>query len=281
MTIRQMLLSDVDFAFECTAAEGWQSSAKDNFLSFLEYDSNGCFIAEENGERIGICVAVKYNKNGFIGELIVVQNKRGKGYGKQLFEKAIKYLKNNNIENIYLDGDLDAVPMYEKYNFRKVCKSLRFNGKVEAKKSGLIRRAIEKDMNQVCELDHGLFGDDRSYFLKRRYSLFPQYFHVVEIDNHITGYISAQPGNGLISAGPWALTGNSLSPIKLLESLASEVGDQELIIGILESNSETVDLMRSLDSFKEEVYCWRMVQGESDTLGKSNSLYAIGSGAKG
>jgi len=276
-----MLLSDIDFAFECTDGEGWQSSTKDSFFSFLEYDPDGCFVAEDKGEKIGICVASKYKNNGFIGELIVVENQRGKGFGKQLFEKAIKYLKSYNIENIYLDGDLDAVPIYEKYGFRKVCKSLRFNGRIEANKSGMIRSATDKDMNQVCELDRTLFGDDRSYFLQRRQSLFPEYFHVAEIDNRITGYISAQPGNGLIAVGPWALTGKSLSPVSLLESLATEVSDQELRIGVLESNSEAADLMRSLDSFKEQSYCWRMVQGISDTLGTSSSLFAVGSGAKG
>jgi GNAT superfamily N-acetyltransferase len=89
MTIRQMTINDVDFAFKCTNAEGWQSATKDCFISAMEYDPHGCFVAVENGNRIGICVAAKYINTGFIGELIVVEDQRGKGYGKRLFEKAI------------------------------------------------------------------------------------------------------------------------------------------------------------------------------------------------
>lgn len=281
MTIRQMTINDVDFAFKCTNAEGWQSVTKDCFIRSLEYDPDGCFVSEESGERVGICVAVKYKHNGFIGELIVIENKRGRGYGKGLFERAIQYLKSYDIKNIYLDGDLDAVPIYEKYGFRKVCKSLRFNGRVEAGSSGMIRRALNKDMDQVCELDYKLFNDDRSYFLRSRQSLFPEYFFVAESDSQINGYITAKPGNRVFSVGPWVLTGESLSSITLLENLTSAIGDHELRIGVLESNTQAAELMRSLDSFKEQTYCWRMVRGESDTLGQNDSLFAVGSGAKG
>jgi hypothetical protein len=145
----------------------------------------------------------------------------------------------------------------------------------------MIRRAVKKDMDQVCELDYNLFNDNRSYFLRRRQSLFPEYFFVAESDSEINGYITAKPGNGLFSVGPWALTGESLSPITLLESLASAIGDHELRIGVLESNTQAAELMRSLDSFNEQTYCWRMVQGESDILGQNGSLFAVGSGAKG
>ena len=39
MIIRQMQHNDIDFAFECTSNEGWQSETKDNFLSFVDYDN--------------------------------------------------------------------------------------------------------------------------------------------------------------------------------------------------------------------------------------------------
>lgn len=126
--IRNMDQSDIDFAFECTRTEGWLSETVNVFNSFFTHDPDGCFAAEINSERVGICVATKYVKNGFVGELIVVKDYRGRGIGSKLFGKAIDYLKSNGIENIYLDGDLGAVPIYEKFGFRKMCKSLRFVG---------------------------------------------------------------------------------------------------------------------------------------------------------
>jgi predicted GNAT family N-acyltransferase len=276
-----MTVDDTDFAFECTNNEGWQGTTKDTFVEHLAYDADGCFVAERNGKKVGICVATRYKETGFIGMLIVIGNERGKGYGTALFRKSIQYLNENNIRNIYLDGDLDAVPIYEKYGFRKVCKSLRFTGRIKARHSDLIRQAAERDISKICELDSALFSDDRSFFLRRRHSLFPNLFHVAEVDNRIAGYITAHQGNGLIAVGPWAVTGESIPAAALLESLAAETGDSEMRVGVLESNRRASDLMRSAGTFNEQTYSWRMVLGDSDSLGVHNDLFAIGSGAKG
>ncbi len=281
MIIRQMTIEDADFAFECTSNEGWQSATKDNFIGLMEYDADGCFIGEHGGKRIGLCVATRYRENGFVGDLIVIEEERGKGFGTQLLKHAIKYLQNNDIKNIYLDGDLDAVPIYERYGFRKVCKSLRFIGRSDGEDSGYIRKAAQKDMEKVCKLDLKLFGDDRSFFLVRRQKLFPDYFFVAEIDDRIAGYILAEPGNGLISAGPWAAADPSVNPLDLLKSLCTETKENDLRIGLLESNTKAAELMRSLQGFQEGMYSWRMVLGDSDRLGKHDGLFAVGSGAKG
>ena len=276
-----MNFDDVGFAYDCTNNEGWLGTTEDTFIGHLEYDADGCFVAEKDGRKVGICVATKYKGTGFIGMLIVIENERGKGYGSQLFRKSIQYLNDNNIRNIYLDGDLDAVHIYEKYGFRKVCRSLRFIGRIEANQSDLIRRAEERDVVKICGLDRGLFGDDRGYYLRRRYSLFPELFFVAEIDDRITGYICAQPGNGLIAVGPWASADHAVNPLDLLKSLSIQTGESDLRIGVLESNKNAAEIMGSLKSFKENMYSWRMVLGDSDRLGIDDRLFAVGSGAKG
>ena len=134
MIIRRMEASDIDFAFACTSAEGWQSK-KEAFEGFLAHDPAGCFVGELDGRRIGICVGTKYQSHGFIGNLIVVRDMRGRGYGGRLFKHAIQYLQSSGVESVFLDGASDAVPIYEKAGFRRICKSLRFVGKVEGRDS--------------------------------------------------------------------------------------------------------------------------------------------------
>jgi hypothetical protein len=106
-------------------------------------------------------------------------------------------------------------------------------------------------------------------------------FQVLKIENKIYGYISAQPGNGVVSIGPWVMLDDTVSPLTLLKSLAFEVGDTLLRIGILENNSKAIETVKSIDSFEETEYCWRMALGSSNELGMSDHLYAIGSAAKG
>ncbi len=281
LQIRTMTEDDLAFAFECTSSEGWQGETIETFRALLRHDPRGCFIAESSGTRIGICIATKYRNNGFIGELVVIKEMRGIGAGRALFDHSISYLQEQNLKNIFLDGDIGAVHIYKKSGFRKVCRSLRFNGQIKGEPGGSVKVAVPGDLEAVCNIDEQLFGDDRSFFLKYRYSMFPELLHVAEVKGEICGYIQAQPGNGVLSVGPWAVINRAISPLVLLKSLSHHVGDVTMRIGVLEANTDAVELMRSVSSFEEREYSWRMVLGQSENLGTSKSLYATGSAAKG
>jgi len=67
----------------------------------------------------------------------------------------------------------------------------------------------------------------------------------------------------------------------LLEQLALAVPGERLRIGVLESNQHAVSLLRATPGLVEGLPSWRMVLGESQSLGDHPWLYAIGSAAKG
>ena len=67
-----------------------------------------------------------YGASGFVGELIVVKEKRGRGIGRQLLQHAIAYLHSRGVQNVLLDAPPAAVPLCERLGFRPVCRSLRF-----------------------------------------------------------------------------------------------------------------------------------------------------------
>ncbi len=275
-----MTPEDLDFATALTHTAGWASESRDVFAAFLEWDARGCFIAEAGGEKAGTCVAIKYRKSGFIGELVVSKHMRIFGIGQILFQEALDYLLANQMENIYLDGDLNAVSYYETMGFRKICRSLRFRGKIKGKKHVNIRRLQSGDLDRLCVLDRELFGDDRGFFLRRRAENSPGLCLVSEKEGRLGGWIMARPGDGLLAVGPWAaLNGEDAAP--LLEHLANENGTTVFRIGVLEKNEAAARLLRSWAGLQETIHSWFMVRGESDRLGNHPALYAIGSGAKG
>ncbi len=286
--LRSMTEEDVDFATALTRAAGWASESMDSFAAFLAHDAAGCFIAEANGEKAGVCIATAYERNGFIGELVVSRHLRLLGIGQLLFRKALDHLLAAGLENIYLDGDLNAVSYYEKMGFRKLCRSLRFRGKFKGRKHDHIRALRPEELDRLCALDRELFGDDRSFFLRRRLESFPRKCLVAERNGEIHGWIMARPGDNLLAVGPWAaLVPEEAAP--LLEHLASEHGTEVLRLGVLDRNEEAVRLLRSWPGLQEGIHSWRMVRGPSDIpdeglhgrLGDHPALYAIGSGAKG
>ena len=205
--IREMVADDLDFATFLTHSAGWMSESREVFEAFLDHDPHGCFIAEAGGEKGGVCVATKYLENGFIGELVVSKHMRLLGIGQKLFQKALDCLLAAKTKNIYLDGDLNAVSYYESMGFRKICRSLRFRGKIKGKKHAHIRRLQASDLDRLCALDREFFGDDRGFFLRRRADNSLGMCLVAEREGRPGGWIMSRPGDGLLAVGPWAALG--------------------------------------------------------------------------
>jgi predicted N-acetyltransferase YhbS len=281
MNIRPMISSDLGFAATLTADEGWLSETKEDFEGFHLYDPNGCFVAEENGERIGMCVATAYGESGFLGELIVRKDMRGRGIGTRLMQHALAYLSHRGVRSIYLDGVEGAIPLYERLGFRKVCRSLRFSGRVPATRYSGVRAMTPADLAVVAEVDRGAFGADRSFFLRRRLSLHPRLCKVLELEGRIRGFVMGRARGDLISIGPWVVQSYVAHPGQLLETLAAEGEGFNLAVGVLEVNSHAVKTLQDLGLAQRPHPPWRMVLGDSASLGMCAEAYAIGSPAKG
>jgi ribosomal protein S18 acetylase RimI-like enzyme len=281
MIIRGMHQDDLRFAAKCTSAEGWMSEDRTTLEGFFINNSEGCLLAEENGQPVGICIATCYGASGFIGELIVHPENRGKGVGAGLLKHGVRGLKERGVETVYLDGVLKAVQLYERNGFIKVCRSWRFSGNLAGKKSTHVRKMTVRDLDQVFTLDKASFGADRSFFLKRRVELFPELSYVMVKSTRITGFILGRGGKNWIAAGPWVVDGSDENPADLLNAFASEANDRPISIGILDSNPQACRLVQSLGFVARPDSPWRMVSGSISPLGVSPSCYAVGSAAKG
>jgi ribosomal protein S18 acetylase RimI-like enzyme len=281
MNIRPMIASDLGFAATLTADEGWLSETKEDFEGFHLYDPNGCLVAEENGERVGMCVATAYGASGFLGELIVRKDRRGRGIGTRLMQHALAHLSHRGVRSIYLDGVESAIPLYERLGFRKVCRSLRFSGKVRGTGYSGIRAMTPADLAVVAEMDRGAFGADRSFFLQRRLSLHPHLCLVLEAEGRVRGFIMGRERTDLVSVGPWVVQSHGARPGRLLEALAADGEGLTLAVGVLEMNSHAVKTIQDLGLARRPHPPWRMVLGSSANLGMRDEAYAIGSPAKG
>ncbi len=281
MLIRQMTFDDIDIAAASTEAEGWASETREIFQVFMEREPEGCFIAQKDGQRLGMIVAASYEKTGWLGELIVQQPVRGGLAGPRLFEHAIDYLNRRGIENIYLDGVQAASRYYAEVGFRKVCRSLRFLGTVPARNHENVRHMKAADLETVFAMDRKFFGDNRQYFLEWKWNHYPQYSKVLLDKDEIAGYIFGMAGRGIVSVGPWVVTKDAPDPMALLESLAIETGDTPLRIGVLDKNVRAEEALNTIPTVNAGVFSWRMVMGQYNQLGLDEACWAVGSAAKG
>jgi hypothetical protein len=88
-------------------------------------------------------------------------------------------------------------------------------------------------------------------------------------------------GEGYLATGPWVTADAKVDPLPLIESLACQAGEAILSVGVLESNTHALSLVRSLGLVERVDSPWRMALGPDDKLGRSPNCYGVGSAAKG
>lgn len=279
MLIRRMTDRDLEFALHMTGEEGWSSTPLD-FEELMEFDPDGCFVAEIDNEKVGMVCCSPYDGFGFISYLIVTKEQRNRHYGTILMKHIIDYLEKKGIMTQLLDGVLKAVPLYEKLGFKKRYKSLRLEGKVEPKESEYVRFMRASDLDIINEFDTNSFGASREKFLSSRFEHFPNLCKVVEIDDNVIGYIMGSKSGDFVRIGPWVMKTHRQYAEDLLIDFALESEDKTLKIGVLENNTHALQLFNKYN-FKEIGYSWRMSRGEQNTWTFSNHLYAICNAARG
>ncbi len=274
--------ADILFAESLTQKENWRSETAQEIKTFFEFDPAGCLIAEIDSHPVGICIATTYQKSGFIGELIVSPQARRAGIGRQLMLTAMQYVQNKSIHPVYLDAVLKAVPLYESLGFRKATRSLRFFGQVPAFPSSDIFPITIKELPAILEIDHRVFGEDRSFFLKQRIQNYPRLNYFWKDDRGIQSYLFARQGRGgWITLGPWVSLLPPTESLPLLLHFQHQIGNQPFSMGVLASNLPVTQLIVQNGMMPQPDPPIRMALHTQENLGSSHQNYAIGSPAKG
>lgn len=280
MKIRKMTTKDFDFAIGMTAKEGWDSIRED-FQELLLFDPEGSFVAEVAGDPIGLVCAISYGPFGFIGNLIVRPEYRKNGHGTTLMKHSIDYLRGKGTNTIFLDAVPTASSLYKKLGFKEVCRSLRYEGRVEPEVSGKSRDMEDKDMMHILAIDRKHFGANRFLFLGGSLSRDPDLARVIEVGGRIAGYIMGSRRHGFVRLAPWIISGHPELANEMLRDFAVRAAGKQIRLGVLEANIHAVKVMKA-HAFYLKSYSIRMVLGVSPReVLPSNGVYAIGSPMRG
>lgn len=110
-TIKVMTEKEVGIAIDWAAKEGWNPGLHDAH-NYYKADPNGFLIGYLGDEAIATISVVKYDSSfAFLGFYIVKPEYRGKGYGMQIWQAGLAYLKHCNIG---LDGVIEQQDNYKK-----------------------------------------------------------------------------------------------------------------------------------------------------------------------
>jgi hypothetical protein len=163
--IRTMKRHEIDIAIAWAKAEGWNPGLNDA-ACFYEADHNGFLIGLLDGEPVATISAVKYGASfGFIGFYIVKPKHRGKGYGLQIWNAAMRNLEGRVIG---LDGVIDQQENYRKSGFSLAYNNLRYEGIDDgiSKTDAAIVPLSTLAFAEINNYDAPFFPADRACFLQ-------------------------------------------------------------------------------------------------------------------
>ena len=163
-TIRVMTRQEINIAIDWAAAERWNPGLYDADC-FHTADTNGFLIGLLGDEPVAMISVIKYGDTfGFLGFYIVKPEYRGKGYGIQIWNAGLEYLKGRTIG---LDGVIDQQSNYKKSGFALAYQNIRYQGTAGGSlpsDSGIVRLSTIPFV-EVCEYDKPFFPDNRKRFL--------------------------------------------------------------------------------------------------------------------
>ncbi|UCG93025.1 MAG: GNAT family N-acetyltransferase [candidate division WOR-3 bacterium] len=240
--IKIMKTSDITFCKGLTDIEQW-GYVEDDFKRLIDYEPNGCFIAQRGDEKVGMITTTSYGTYAFLGSLIVRNDARRKGIGLRLMKRALYYLTKKGSTTIELDGVFPAVMLYQRLGFKDKYLSLRFikTATVRHKKKSTSHTPQEKISN-IVYFDRAKTGLDRAKILERLLNDLPHsVFTIREKDMKAYALIRPRAGDVLM-IGP-LVSEHTVFAEKLLSKIVRIYSHKTLIIGVPAVNSDAVDMM--------------------------------------
>jgi ribosomal protein S18 acetylase RimI-like enzyme len=264
--------------------EHWNDSVED-LMRMLEYEPEGCFLAEVEGAPAGHVFSICYGKLGWIGMLIVKKQYRRMGIGKALMLRARQYLLRTGAETIRLEAVPEISQLYRSIGFVDEYDSLRFKGD-SRQASSQERRSVtqlkDEMIERVAEFDAQYFGAARNRVLRKLYEAYPELCFVATSRSKISGYIMCRKADAGYRLGPWVSTPErNEDATGLLAACLSGVDPGEPVyVGVPSINHSAVEI---LQRFGFSLY-WksiRMCLGPELRNERARGIFAIGDAAKG
>lgn len=238
LTCKTATLSELSTMLSWAKQEGWNPGLNDS-LPFFNVDPTGFFIGYLGDEPIACISAVKYpNQFGFVGFYIVKPAYRGKGYGIQLWQHAINYLRGYNIG---LDGVILQQPNYAKSGFVLAHRNIRFKGQVAVPSQIGLTPIHEVNFDAVVDFDKMMFPALRTRFLSDWFSM-PNSQTLVKLDQQrVLGYGTIRQCHEGYKIGP-LFANDEATAEALLIGLTEFANQQTVFLDIPETNSKGLAL---------------------------------------
>lgn len=242
--VRPATKKELEIMIEWAAKEGWNPGLYDAD-AFHSIDNNGFLLGFLDNQPVSSISAVSYNdKFGFIGFYISKPKHRGKGYGYQIWNEALKYLSSKNVA---LDGVVAQQENYKKSGFKLAYRHIRYEGhgsdkNLKENKNIILLSKIDFDL--INKYDKEIFLHDRKEFLKLWITQ-PESLAIGYVkDKKLLGYGMVRKCRSGFKVGPLFADSKDVAK-ELFKRIRSFIGKKNLIyLDVPEPNKKALALAK-------------------------------------
>ena len=254
-----MSAEDFSFATQLANTTDWNMEESDfKFMTALE--PQGCFVAFQDSERVGIATSISYGRLGWFGNLIVKNEYRGEGVGSLLVNYSLDYLRGKGVETVGLYAYSNLIGFYEKLGFKQdVDFSVMVNENLSCPLQDRLQRAKRRDIPALIEFDRQCFGADRQKLLSAILLESTNLCYLAFDGNEVTGYVAAKVYKEMAEVGPLMCKDADAAKV-LLETVLSHLQGSYVSVCLPKKEKSLIALFNDW-GFKEDFNVLRMFLG--------------------
>ncbi len=191
----------------------------------------GCLTCRTNGNAVAFVTALKHDRSGWIGNLIVQDVWRRHGIGSTLLKQALAALDAAGAETVWLTASDDGRRLYERLGFISLDRVSRWHGR------GMLRSGrTDAALADMLAVDRAGWGDRREFLLDAT----RQRGTAAATD---AGFMVLQPWRHGVQIGPWGATTAQGASAQLRQHLDLSRDDTCLFLDVPEGNSAATTLL--------------------------------------
>ncbi len=199
-----MTVDDVALGMRLKEQAGWNQTEAD-WRRFLALGSDGCFVAELDGQPVGTTTTCVFDSVAWIAMVLVDEQARHQGIATRLVQHALGYLDRRNVQTVRLDATPLGRPVYERLGFAAEFELSRLQGEALSAQVGYSVVPVgSADVDAIIQLDTSVSGTNRGRLLERLLDEQRDSVRVVRDGSTIQGFAMLRTGSRATQIGPAA-----------------------------------------------------------------------------
>lgn len=221
MGIDRFRHGDIDPFLHLAAGEKWLCNRWE--LEFLLRSfPEGCFAVRHDDLPVAFVTAITYGNSGWIGNLLVRHDQRGRGVGMGLMSRAIASLNRAGARTVWLTASPAGRLLYEKLGFRSIDGIKRWIG---TGIDGPVAGGRMVPLAGMVQLDFSGWGDDRRLLLAAVRER-------GEVYGESDGFLAMQRWPTGVQLGPWNCRDRELAATLVDNAMVRAGGGRRLFLDV-------------------------------------------------